>query len=144
MTLAIGAATPADERAVVHLWRACGLTVPYNDPASDFRFALGKAASDVLVARLECGRVGASVMVGHDGHRGWLYYVAVDPMMQRQGVGALMVEAAEAWLRERGIVKAQLLVRETNAGVVAFYEKLGFETAPRVIMSKWLDGRDAS
>lgn len=142
MTLKFEPALEADERAVVYLWKACGLTVPYNDPAADFRFARGAAASDVLVARLECGRVCASVMVGHDGHRGWLYYVAVDPMLQRQGVGALIVAAAQDWLRERGVVKVQLLVRETNTAVVAFYEKLGFEVAPRVVMSKWLDGRE--
>lgn len=142
MTLTIGPAAEVDERAVVYLWRACGLTVPYNDPATDFRFARGGASSEVLVARLECGRVCATAMVGHDGHRGWLYYVAVDPMLQRQGVGAEIVGAAEAWLKARGVVKAQLLVRETNTAVVAFYEKLGFEVAPRVVMAKWIDGRD--
>lgn len=142
MTLKIEPAHEGDERAVVHLWQACGLTVPYNDPASDFRFARGGASSEVLVARLECGRVGATAMVGHDGHRGWIYYVAVDPMLQRQGVGAEMVAAAEAWLQTHGVPKVQPLVRETNAAVVAFYEKLGFEVAPRVVMSKWMDGRD--
>ncbi|QIB34944.1 GNAT family acetyltransferase [Ancylobacter pratisalsi] len=142
MTMTIEPATANDERAVVYLWRACGLVVPYNDPAADFRFALAGPNATVLVGRLECGRVTASVMVGHDGHRGWLYYVAVDPMIQRQRVGAAMVEAAEGWLRERGVVKAQLLVRETNTGVVAFYETLGFEVAPRVVMSKWIDGRE--
>jgi ribosomal protein S18 acetylase RimI-like enzyme len=49
-----------------------------------------------------------------------------------------MVQAAENWLRQRGIVKAQLLVRETNANVVSFYEHLGFEVAPRIVMSRWL------
>ena len=139
MTLLIEPATEHDERAVTHLWRACGLTVDYNDPATDFRFARAGASSDVLVARAECGRIVGSVMVGHDGHRGWLYYVAADPMRQREGIGAAMVEAAERWLHERGVVKVQLLVRETNAGVVAFYQTLGFEVAPRIVMSKWLN-----
>ena len=49
-----------------------------------------------------------------------------------------MVEAAEDWLRARGVVKAQLMVRETNTKVVSFYEKLGFEETPRVVMAKWL------
>jgi ribosomal protein S18 acetylase RimI-like enzyme len=95
----------------------------------------------VLVARQD-GRVVATVMVGHDGHRGWLYYVAVAPALQGQGIGAQIVAAGEEWLKARGVVKVQLLVRETNTRVVAFYEKLGFEIAPRVVMSKWLDGRD--
>ncbi|WP_428029070.1 GNAT family acetyltransferase [Ancylobacter sp.] len=142
MTLSIEPAGKADEGAVVALWHACGLTVAYNDPAADFRFACRGANSEVLVARLEGGRVCASAMVGHDGHRGWIYYVAVDPALQRQGVGAEIVSAAEAWLKARDVPKLQLLVRETNTAVVAFYEKLGFEVAPRVVMSKWIDGRD--
>ena len=139
MDLTIEPADAADEDAVAALWRECGLTVPYNDPAADFRFALGREASDVLVAR-EDGRVVATAMIGHDGHRGWLYYVAVAPALQGKGIGAQIVAAGEEWLKARGVVKVQLLVRETNTRVVAFYEKLGFEVAPRVVMSKWIDG----
>ena len=140
MTLTVRPATAADEPAVVALWRACGLTVSYNDPAADFRFARAGAASDVLVGTDPAGRVLGSVMVGHDGHRGWIYYVAADPESRGAGVGRLMVAAAEDWLRRRGVAKLHLLVRETNAQVVGFYEHLGFEVAPRVMMSKWLTG----
>jgi ribosomal protein S18 acetylase RimI-like enzyme len=87
----------------------------------------------------ETGQIKGSVMVGHDGHRGWLYYVASDPDSRGAGFGRQMVTAAEAWLRERNVVKAQLLVRETNTKVVSFYEHLGFEVAPRVLMGKWLN-----
>lgn len=114
------------------------MVASYNDPAKDFRFALEGAASDVLVGEGEGGQVVASVMVGHDGHRGWLYYVAADPTAQGQGVGRQIVEAGEAWLRERGVVKLQLLMRETNTKVVSFYEHLGFEVTPRTVMAKWL------
>src|ERR1700727_919367 len=92
----------------------------------------------VKSAVAEAGEVAGSVMVGHDGHRGWLYYVAARPSSRSKGVGRRMVQAAENWLRQRGIVKAQLLVRETNTKMVSFYEQLGFEVAPRVVMSKWL------
>ncbi|GLK85097.1 GNAT family acetyltransferase [Ancylobacter defluvii] len=142
MSVTIEAAQETDEAGVVALWQACGLTVPYNDPATDFRFARAGAASDVLVARAADGAVAGTVMVGHDGHRGWLYYLAAAPSRQGEGIGRLMVEAAEHWLRMRGIVKVQLLVRETNTRVVGFYQHLGFEVAPRTVMSKWLDGRD--
>jgi ribosomal protein S18 acetylase RimI-like enzyme len=77
-------------------------------------------------------------MVGHDGHRGWLYYVAADPTARGAGLGRTMVEAAEGWLRQRNAAKAQLLVLETNTKVIAFYEHLGFEVTPRVLMSKFL------
>lgn len=140
MPLTVRPAKLEDEANVVALWRSCDLVVSYNDPGADFRFALDGPASDVLVGEDKSGRVVGSVMVGHDGHRGWLYYVAAHPDERATGIGRRMVEAAQAWLRERGVVKVQLLVRETNTGVVAFYERLGFEVAPRVVMSKWLEG----
>lgn len=145
MTPTIRPAAAEDEDAVVALWRACGLVVSYNDPAADFRFARAGGASDVLVGTVGNGladgdRIVASVMVGHDGHRGWLWYVAVDPGLRGAGAGRAMVAAAETWLRDRGVAKVHLLVRETNTGVVAFYEQQGFEVAPRVMMAKWLNG----
>lgn len=136
--LKVSAATLDDEPAVVTLWQACGLVASYNDPSVDFRFAKDGACSDVLVGRDAAGRIVGSVMVGHDGHRGWLYYVAAAPDVRGVGIGRQMVAAADAWLLQRGVVKAQLLVRDTNTQVVAFYERLGFEVSPRVVMSKWL------
>src|SRR5581483_6473164 len=115
----IRAATPGDCEAVIALWHDCGLVVPYNDPARDFDFALNKPGSDILLA-LEDGRLAGSVMVGHDGHRGWLYYVSVAPDLRRQGIGRALVAAAEPWLAERGVPKAHLMVRETNQAVAAF------------------------
>ncbi len=138
MPLTVRRAVPEDEAKVIELWRACDLVVSYNDPAADFRFAMAGACSAVLVGEDETGRICGTVMVGHDGHRGWLYYVAAAPDARGVGIGRQMVQAAEAWLRERGVVKAQLMVRETNTKVVSFYERLGFEIAPRVVMGKWL------
>jgi ribosomal protein S18 acetylase RimI-like enzyme len=138
MRLTIRRAEAADETRIIDLWRACGLVVSHNDPGADFRFAKAGPCSDVLVGEDENNRIRGSVMVGHDGHRGWLYYVAADPGCRGAGCGRQMVEAAEAWLRERGVVKVQLLVRETNTQVVAFYEHLGFEVTPRTVMAKWL------
>jgi ribosomal protein S18 acetylase RimI-like enzyme len=136
--MTIRSATPVDQEAVVALWLACDLVASYNDPSHDLHFAISGACSDVLVSENGTGRIDGSVMVGHDGHRGWLYYVAVAPGQRGTGLGRDLVSAAEQWLRHRGIVKAQLLVREANTSVVSFYEHLGFEITPRVIMSKWL------
>ena len=138
MPLTIRSALPDDEACVVELWRTCGLVASYNDPAADFRFARAGVCSDVLVGEDETGGIIGTVMVGHDGHRGWLYYVAAAPHLRGSGIGRQMVQAAEAWLRQKRVVKAQLLVRETNTRVVSFYEHLGFETAPRTVMGKWL------
>ncbi|QDH25804.1 GNAT family acetyltransferase [Neokomagataea tanensis] len=136
--LSIRAALAIDEDEVVALWRQTGLTVPYNDPYKDFRFAQQGQSSTVLVGHGAKGPLLASVMVGHDGHRGWLYYVAVASNQQRLGIGRCMVKAAEEWLKGRGIEKMQLMVRETNEQAVAFYEKLGFDVTPRTVMAKWI------
>lgn len=132
----VRSATAADEVAVIVLWRACNLVVSHNDPAADFRFARAGAASDVLVGEDRAGRIVGSVMVGHDGHRGWLYYLAADPSRRKRGIGRRMVEAAERWLAGRGIVKIRLMVRETNQGVTAFYERFGYAPAPVTVLQK--------
>lgn len=137
--LSVRQASAGDRDAVVALWSKCGLTVPYNDPAADFDFANGKPNSTVLVGSV-AGRMVAAVMVGHDGHRGWLYYVAVDPDQRRRGLGGAIVAAAEGWLRQRGVPKVMLLIRETNTQVADFYGEIGYEAAPRLVMQKWLDG----
>jgi ribosomal protein S18 acetylase RimI-like enzyme len=138
MPLTIRRALPDDEASVVALWHACGLVASYNDPAADFRFARAGACSDVLVGADGAGFINGSVMVGHDGHRGWLYYVASAPSARGRGIGREMVRAAEDWLRQRGVRKVQLLVRDTNTAVVPFYQRLGFEAAPLTVMNRWL------
>jgi ribosomal protein S18 acetylase RimI-like enzyme len=137
--LTIRSATADDEATIAALWEACGLVTSYNDPAEDFRFARGKSNSDVLVGIHEDGNLVGSVMVGHDGHRGWVYYVAADPNYRKEGIGRRMTKAAEQWLKDRKVLKVMLLVRETNTPVVNFYKRLGFEIAPRVVMQKWLN-----
>ena len=76
--LIISAIADADIPAVVTLWERCDLTRPWNDPTTDIQFARGKYNSDVLVGRIG-NLIVTTAMVGHDGHRGWLYYVATDP-----------------------------------------------------------------
>ena len=134
----------ADEAdAVIALWLACGLTRPWNDPAADIALARGGAASDVLVHR-EGGAPVASVMIGHDGHRAWVYYLAVAPEARRRGLGRAAMAAAETWARERNVPKLHLMVRPDNEGVVAMYERLGYEDGNILVMQKWLDeGRKA-
>jgi ribosomal protein S18 acetylase RimI-like enzyme len=136
--LTIRPAAITEEQAVIALWRDCGLVVPHNDPAADFRFAKRGPNSDVLVGVDESGQIAGSVMVGHDGHRGWVYYVAAAPALRGQGIGRRMMEAAEGWLRKRNVPKMQLMIREANTAVADFYERIGYQAEPRVVMSKWL------
>lgn len=126
-----------DEAAVVALWHACGLTRPWNDPHADFALALGGAASTIFVARGE-GMIEGSVMVGFDGHRGWVYYLAVSPDQRRTGLGRALMAAAEDWLRARGAPKLQLMVREDNAAALDFYQALGLERQKVAVLGRFL------
>jgi ribosomal protein S18 acetylase RimI-like enzyme len=139
--LSIAPIEDADIAAVIALWQRCDLTRPWNDPAADIAMARKGPNSAVLVGR-DGGDIVASVLVGHDGHRGWVYYVSVDPDRRGKGYGRDIMAAAEAWLRERGVEKLQLMVRSGNAKVLAFYEALGFGEQQRVVLAKWLDGRE--
>jgi hypothetical protein len=75
-------------------------------------------------------------MLGHDGHRGWLYYLAVKEAQRRQGIAKQLVDAATVWFLERDIVKMQLMVRSENTDALGFYDQLGFETDDVVVRSK--------
>ena len=139
-TLSIAPIEDDDVASVVALWERCGLTRPWNDPAADIALARRNDNAAVLVGRDGCIIV-ASVMVGHDGHRGWVYYVSVDPDCRGKGFGRIIMTAAEQWLRERGILKLMLIVRRDNAKVQAFYETLDYAEQERILYAKWLDGR---
>ncbi len=140
-TLAIAPIDDADVADVVVLWQTCGLTRPWNDPAADIAFARRGSNATVLIGRDDSAIV-ATVLVGHDGHRGWVYYLAVDPDHRHKKYGRVMMDAAERWLRERGIEKLQLMVRSDNKSVKNFYQSLGYSEQERIIYAKWLDGRE--
>jgi ribosomal protein S18 acetylase RimI-like enzyme len=131
----------ADRDAVVALWVACDLTRPWNDPVADFDRATDGPASAVLVG-IEDGALLGAAMVGDDGHRGWVYYVAVRPDARGQGHGGALMHAAETWLRDRGVPKVQLMVRDTNEAVLGFYASLGYERNPVHVLARWLDRDD--
>jgi ribosomal protein S18 acetylase RimI-like enzyme len=139
--LTIAPIADADIAAVIALWQRCGLTRPWNDPAADIALARKGMNAAMLVGRDGRG-IAASVLVGHDGHRGWVYYVAVDPDDRHKGYGRVIMDAAEDWLRVRGIEKLQLMVRPDNSQVQAFYQSLGYFEQERIIYAKWLDGRE--
>jgi ribosomal protein S18 acetylase RimI-like enzyme len=126
-----------DIEAVVKLWGDCQLTVSYNDPVADIQLARQTPSSTVLVG-LERDQVVATAMAGSEGHRGWLYYVAVDPGRRGKGYAKKLIAEAERFLAAQGVPKVQLMIRETNQAVRAVYEKLGYEHTPRLVMARWL------
>jgi ribosomal protein S18 acetylase RimI-like enzyme len=114
-----------DARAAVLLWDEAGLTRPWNNPREDFLKAVDSASSTVLGVR-EDGILVGSVMVGYDGHRGWVYYLSVAKAFRGRGYGRRLMAAAETWLRSRGAPKIQFMVRRENDEVIEFYTRLGY------------------
>ena len=118
-----------DRVAVIDLWRRVGLTRPWNDPDRDIDRKLADSPWGLLVGE-DGSRVIAAAMVGYDGHRGSVNYLAVDPACRGRGAGNALMDHAETLLLERGCPKINLQVRGDNADVIAFYERRGYRLEP--------------
>jgi ribosomal protein S18 acetylase RimI-like enzyme len=127
-----------DEAAVVELWTRCGLVKPQNDPRKDIRRKSKVKPEMFLVGLLE-EKIVASVMVGYEGHRGWINYLAVSPEHQKRGFGRHMMNEAERLLRAEGCPKISLQVRTSNSEVLAFYRAIGFAPDDVVSLGKRLE-----
>jgi ribosomal protein S18 acetylase RimI-like enzyme len=128
----------SDEAAVAELWREVFPGAPaWNVPAADIERKLTVQRELFLVATIDLEVVGTA-MAGYDGHRGWVYYVAVRPRYRRQGIGTALMERVEAGLARLGCPKVNLQVRASNEGVVSFYKKLGYQVEERISMGKRL------
>lgn len=144
--LAIRPYRETDYAHLVALWERCDLLRPWNDPRTDIAQCLATPCAGIFVAP-EPGAGGAlcaGIMCGSDGHRGWLYYLAVAPERRRSGVARAMVRHAESWLAAQGVRKVQLMIRAENDAVRDFYARIGYTQEPRVVMSRWLEGGGTS
>ncbi len=123
---------------VVALWREVfAYDSPHNVPALVIEKKLAQGDGLFLVARLDQSVVG-TVMAGYDGHRGWIYSLAVLPDQRRNGIGSRLVHHAEARLAERGCIKVNLQIVEGNEAAAEFYERHGYQIEPRISMGKRL------
>jgi ribosomal protein S18 acetylase RimI-like enzyme len=133
-----------DEPAVIGLWNE---VFPYHEPRNEaatvIRQKLRSGCDLFLVAETENGVVG-TVLGGYDGHRGWVYRLAVDPRCRSQGIGAALMDHLERVLVQRGCPKVNLQIHGGNAEVVAFYEQLGYRVEDRVSMGKVVSSPPAS
>ena len=120
----------------VALWKAVfGYETAHNDPHLSIDRKLA-AADDLFFVALSGAAVVGTIMAGYDGHRGWIYSVAVAPTHRHQGIGSELVAHAERALARKGCVKINLQILEGNEGTVEFYETLGFAIEPRTSMGK--------
>ena len=129
--------TPEFQDAVVNLWRKCNLIVPQNDPVEDIRKKLDFQPDLFFIGLLD-GKVIGSIMVGYEGHRGWMNYLAVTPEFQRRGYGKKLVQKAVDELKRIGCLKLNLQVRRSNTSVIDFYKHLGFKEDDVVSLGKRL------
>jgi len=125
MMLEIATYKPRFQDAVVDLWGKCNLITPQNDPVEDIEKKTSFQPELFFVGLLE-GEVIGSIMVGYEGHRGWINYMAVNPEYQRQGYGRKLVQKAIDELKRIGCLKINLQVRRSNTSVIDFYINLGF------------------
>jgi ribosomal protein S18 acetylase RimI-like enzyme len=139
--IAIREASAADKGAVIALWETCELTRPWNDPQADFERALAFSGSTVMVAERDDETVG-TVMTGFDGHRGWIYYLAVTPAHRRQGIARQLLDASTVWLGKRGCPKVELMVRDGNPDAPV-YERLGWAQQPVRVLARWIEREDS-
>ncbi len=135
MKLHISEMSGSESAAVIALWEQCELTRPWNDPHRDLEFAMASINATILVGKIE-NKIIASAMTGHDGHRGAVYYLAVDPAFQSRGLGREIHNAAIAWLKAKGVWKINLMFRSENQKVRGFYEALGYEVNDVVSLGK--------
>jgi ribosomal protein S18 acetylase RimI-like enzyme len=129
----------SDQDSVIALWKdVFAYPAPHNDPARVIRDKLAVQRDLFFVARID-GTVVGTVMGGYDGHRGWVYALAVRPESRRRGIGSALMKHVEKELAERGCPKVNLQVLATNAATVAFYRKLGYAVEERLSMGKLLE-----
>ena len=136
--LLIRAYQPDDESQVIQLWFRCQLVTAANNPKCDIERKCQVNPEWFLVGLIEDSVV-ATCMVGYEGHRGWINYLAVDPDYQRQGIATQMMAAAEQLLRASGCPKINLQVRETNAQVIDFYQSIGYRNDRVISLGKRLE-----
>jgi ribosomal protein S18 acetylase RimI-like enzyme len=126
-----------DEADIIVLWQECGLVVPWNNPLSDIARKMADSPELFFTGKID-GRLVASCMAGYDGHRGWIYFLAVAKSQRRNGLAAKLVAHVEVKLLELGCPKLELMVRDKNREVIAFYEAIGFGLDPVRVLSKRL------
>jgi ribosomal protein S18 acetylase RimI-like enzyme len=138
VTAAIRPYRPDDAEELVSLWVLCGLTRPWNEPLRDIERKIDADPDGLLVLEDDRQCIGA-VMVGYDGHRGWINYLAVHPEYRGRGFGRLLMGAAEHRLSELGCPKMNLQVRTSNKAAVEFYRSLGYSIDDVVSMGRRLE-----
>jgi len=127
----------ADTDVVIQLWQDSGLTRPWNDPRKDIQRKLTVQPDLFLVTEVDATVIGTA-MIGFDGHRGWVSYLAVEAGHRGQGHARAMMVEGERLLIDLGCPKIMLMVRAENSGVIDLYERLGYQRETTAVLGKRL------
>ena len=127
-----------DRGSLIELWqKVFPDDPPHNEPSIVIEAKL--AVDDLIFLAENNNEIIGACMAGYDGHRGWLYAVAVLPEHRRSGTGTQLVKHAMQALKELGCVKVNLQIRSTNSEVASFYESLGFASEDRLSMGAFIE-----
>jgi ribosomal protein S18 acetylase RimI-like enzyme len=137
MKLRIRTYQESDKKELIQLWKDCGLVVPWNNPELDIERKLNQNSDEILVGLID-DKIVATAIVGYDGHRGWIYYLGVNPKYQKLGFGNQLMREAEKYLLSIGCPKINIMVRESNTEVINFYGSIGYKKDTVITMSKRL------
>lgn len=128
----------SDIDRVVDLWRSAGLAHPWNEGRRDIELAVKHPTNRIFAAHDDAGRLVGTIMAGFDGHRGWIYSLAVDDGQRGKGTGRALVKGAEEWLARQGAPVVRLLVEGSNEKLAGFYEACGYERGDFIAFGKQL------
>jgi ribosomal protein S18 acetylase RimI-like enzyme len=126
-----------DQETVIDLWRKVGIIRVTNDPEVDIEKKLEHSPELFLVAEID-GKIVGSVMIGYEGHRGWINYLGVSPELQRTRIGSALMRKAEQILHDLRCPKINLMIRKSNKHVIDFYKKNGYLEDEVICMGKRL------
>jgi len=138
MNLVVRGFRKSDQKEVIQLWKECGLVVPWNNPQRDIERKLAMQ-SELFLVGVQKDKIIATAMAGYDGHRGWVYYLAVKPQYQQKEIGKQIMKEAETRLLELGCPKLNIMVRSTNLDVINFYKAIGYKVDAVTNMGKRLE-----
>jgi len=128
-----------DKLAVISLWKLVFvINLPHHDPFASINRKLSENDDLFFVATTDENKVIGTIMVGYDGHRGWIYALAVDPKHRKKGIGAMLLAQAEKILKNRNCPKINLQIETWNQEVIEFYRKNGYQVEERISMGKIL------
>ena len=127
-----------DREQIIALWRKVfGYETAHNEPSLAIAKKL-QANDHLFFVAEDRGELVGTAMAGYDGHRGWLYAIAVHPDFRRAGLGSRLVRHAEQALGSLGCMKVNLQLLATNEATAAFYKSIGYSVEPRISMGKVL------